>query len=94
MQPFNHFSVLFSGHPLQRKSPSPTLIPQPKAKHEDTKLHTSFLQQLKVKSQSPHQGRRQDVAGGGPKISRGETFLNTMLDVCSVADTLWSAHVL
>jgi len=29
------------------------------------------------------QGRRQDVAAGGPKLTRGGTFLNTMLDVCS-----------
>jgi len=29
------------------------------------------------------QGRRQDVAAGGPKVTRGGTFLNTILDVCS-----------
>jgi len=29
------------------------------------------------------QGRRQDVAAGGAKNTRGNTFLNTMLDVCS-----------
>jgi len=29
------------------------------------------------------QGRRQDVSAGGAKNHKGDTFLNTMLDVCS-----------